>query len=327
MYSVIVVDDDAATVELLRTMVDWKRLGCELAGTALSMEEGLFLVQEKQPDLVITDVSFGKREDAEKRDLLRTLYERKYEGAEAGKGTLELSFLDKQPSVIILSACCDFEEARRAIRYEAAFYLTKPPRLEEIEEGVLWVLARLEREKKQRKRKNLWEIEENCGRAGREAEHGCPAFGKTGEACEGERCPDHPGHPAARAVAEHTLSELKRIRTGTEAYSPFIREAIRFIDSHLDQELSLTVLCEELSLSHSYFSKKFKRETGTGYVTYVTMAKMEKARKMMEDPRNKANEIARRLGYYDYSYFFQNFRRYFGCSPRQFKSQGRLPES
>ncbi len=81
----------------------------------------------------------------------------------------------------------------------------------------------------------------------------------------------------------------------------------------------------ELSLSHSYFSKKFKRETGTGYVTYVTMAKMERARTLMEDPRNRANEIAKQLGYYDYSYFFQNFRRYFGCSPREFKSHGRIP--
>ena len=53
----------------------------------------------------------------------------------------------------------------------------------------------------------------------------------------------------------------------------------------------------------------------------MTMAKMEQAGKMMEDPRNKANDIAKKLGYYDYSYFFQTFRRYFGCSPRQFKSR------
>jgi len=109
-----------------------------------------------------------------------------------------------------------------------------------------------------------------------------------------------------------------------EQYSPFIQEAIRFIDSHLEQELSLTVICERLCLSHSYFSKKFKQETGRGYVSYVTMAKMEKARRMMEDPRNKANDVAKKLGYYDYSYFFQNFRRYFGCSPRQFKSHGKV---
>ena len=109
-----------------------------------------------------------------------------------------------------------------------------------------------------------------------------------------------------------------------EQYSPFIQEAIRFIDSHLEQELSLTVICEKLCLSHSYFSKKFKQETGRGYVSYVTMAKMEKARRMMEDPRNKANDVAKKLGYYDYSYFFQNFRRYFGCSPRQFKSHGKV---
>ena len=131
MYSVIVVDGDTETVELLKTGVEWNRLGCRLAGTALSIKEGLFLVQTEKPDLVITDMRIGREKE---NDFLRILYERQQE---------------KRPLVIILSACRDFEEACRAIRYEAALYLTKPPRMDELEEGILWVLDRLEIKRRQ----------------------------------------------------------------------------------------------------------------------------------------------------------------------------------
>lgn len=267
MHSVIVVDDDKETLELLRVEVDWQKLNCRLDGMAQTMEEGLFLVEKKHPELIITDVHMEQRRE----DLLQTLYEKKDSR--------------KRPSVIIVSACRDFKEACRAIRYEAALYLTKPVQVEELEDGICWVLERLQRRKEGKE--DFKEEAENDSSAG-------------------------------------TLRELQRIRREMKQYSPFIREAIQFIDSHLEQELSLTVICEQLCLSHSYFSKKFKQETGTGYVSYVTMAKMEQAGKMMEDPRNKANDIAKKLGYYDYSYFFQNFRRYFGCSPRQFKSHGKI---
>jgi two-component system response regulator YesN len=266
MHSVIVVDDDKETLELLRTEIDWQKLNCRLDGMARTMEEGLFLVEEKRPELIITDVHMEHRRE----DLLQTLYEKRDS--------------QRRPFVIIVSASRDFEEACRAIRYEAALYLTKPVQAEELENGIIWVLKRLRRERK-------------------------------GEKDLGEEEND---------ISAATLRELQRIRTEMDRYSPFIQEAIRFIDSHLEQELSLTVICERLCLSHSYFSKKFKQETGRGYVSYVTMAKMEKARSLMEDPRNKANDIAKKLGYYDYSYFFQNFRRYFGCSPRQFKSHGKI---
>lgn len=267
MHSVIVVDDDKETVELLRTKIDWQKLNCRLDGMAQTMEEGLFLVEEKHPELIITDVHMKQNGE----DLLQTLYEKK-------NGW-------KRPVVIIVSASRDFEEACRAIRYGAALYLTKPVQAEEMEKGILWVLERLKR---------------------------------------GQESPDSLGEEAKNEISTNTMRELERIRREMKYYSAFVQEAIHFIDSHLEQELSLTVICERLSLSHSYFSKKFKQETGIGYVSYVTMAKMEQAGKMMEDPRNKANDIAKKLGYYDYSYFFQTFRRYFGCSPRQFKSHGNM---
>ena len=178
MYSVIVVDDDKETLELLGKEIDWQKLNCRLDGMAQTMEEGLFLVEEKHPELIITDVHIERRRE----DLLQTLYEKNHS--------------QKRPFVIIVSACRDFEEACRAIRYEAALYLTKPLRAEEIEDGICWVLERM------RRREN--------GAADPDGEE-------------------------EKDVSAGTLRELQRIRREMEQYSPFIQEAIRFIDSHLSR--------------------------------------------------------------------------------------------
>ena len=63
MYSVIVVDDDKETLELLGKEIDWQKLNCRLDGMAQTMEEGLFLVEEKHPELIITDVHIERRRE------------------------------------------------------------------------------------------------------------------------------------------------------------------------------------------------------------------------------------------------------------------------
>ena len=50
------------------------------------------------------------------------------------------------------------------------------------------------------------------------------------------------------------------------------------------------------------------------------MVKMEKARVLLKDPQNRVGEVARMLGYSDYAYFFQVFKKQFGYAPREIKT-------
>ena len=62
----------------------------------------------------------------------------------------------------------------------------------------------------------------------------------------------------------------------------------------------------------------FQKETGAGF-SYVTMLKMENARILLRNPKNRVNEVARMLGYSDYAYFFQVFKKQFGYAPSDIK--------
>lgn len=111
------------------------------------------------------------------------------------------------------------------------------------------------------------------------------------------------------------LSFFTDIENAQEKYSPAVRRALNYIETHLYEELSLTVLCETVGLSPSYFSRLFKQETGEGFLSYVHKAKMEQARILLKDPRYKVYQAAEMLGYHNYPYFYQLYKKQFGFPP------------
>lgn len=117
--------------------------------------------------------------------------------------------------------------------------------------------------------------------------------------------------------------ELRRIRKGMAGYSLVVSGALNRIEHNLDKNISLADLAGEFLVSPGHFSKCFKRETGVGFAAYVTMVKMERARELLKDPQNRVGEVARMLGYSDYAYFFQVFKKQFGYAPREIKAGDR----
>lgn len=101
-----------------------------------------------------------------------------------------------------------------------------------------------------------------------------------------------------------------------------VQKAIGYVERNLSYNITLQDICEELLVSTGHFSKCFKRETGVGFASYVTMVKMEKARVLLKNPKNRVNEVAYMLGYNDYAYFFQVFKKQFGYAPSEIKTSG-----
>ena len=56
MYRVILVDDERLIIRGLSTVVPWNELGCEVVGTAHDGADGLALIRELKPDIILTDI-------------------------------------------------------------------------------------------------------------------------------------------------------------------------------------------------------------------------------------------------------------------------------
>ena len=95
----------------------------------------------------------------------------------------------------------------------------------------------------------------------------------------------------------------------------------RYMQEHLAEEVSLSVLSEEFHLNPQYISQLFKNEIGVGFLSYLTNIRMEKAKKLLVSTQLSMAEIADRIGYGDYRVFTKIFKKTEGITPSQYRRE------
>ena len=95
----------------------------------------------------------------------------------------------------------------------------------------------------------------------------------------------------------------------------------RYLQEHLAQEISLSVLAEEFHLNPQYISQLFKSEIGVNFLAYLTNIRMERAKKMLISTSLSIAEISVRVGYGDYRVFTKVFKKLEGITPSQYRRE------
>ena len=94
---------------------------------------------------------------------------------------------------------------------------------------------------------------------------------------------------------------------------------IRYLQEHLDKEISLNILADEFHLSSQYISQLFKSEIGVNFLAYLTSIRMERAKKLLLTTSLSIGEISEKCGYADYRVFTKAFKKEEGSTPSQYR--------
>lgn len=105
----------------------------------------------------------------------------------------------------------------------------------------------------------------------------------------------------------------------TKTIHPTIFKILRYIDKNYHKEISVSEISELFKMNASYLSALFKKEVGMTLSSYLLMIRMEQAKKLLLETNERVNNIAYSLGYQSPTYFAEQFKKYFGCSPSQIK--------
>ncbi len=119
---------------------------------------------------------------------------------------------------------------------------------------------------------------------------------------------------ALRVAAGPKPTEDNSIRDQVESVRAFIEE-------HYMDHLSLSELAEQFYVEPSYLSKKFSKEYNETITAYITRCRMDQAKELMLDEKNKLEVISFKVGYDDYNYFSRVFRRIEGVSPSEYRKR------
>lgn len=109
-----------------------------------------------------------------------------------------------------------------------------------------------------------------------------------------------------------------RRRGKAQDMSPHVGKALRFINSHLGDPISLRDVAEALDLTDDYLSRIFRDETGHTVGEMITGRKMGVARAKLLAGERTTKEIAAELGYRDARYFSRLFKERVGMNPRDY---------
>ena len=114
---------------------------------------------------------------------------------------------------------------------------------------------------------------------------------------------------------------LKQIRSSTIDYgNPVINQAVDYIESNYNQDISLAALATEVSRTPEHLCNVFKKNTGQTIVAYINNVRLLHASIMLlQDSSKPVNEIAAECGFRSPSYFGQMFLKHYGLTPQQYR--------
>lgn len=111
-------------------------------------------------------------------------------------------------------------------------------------------------------------------------------------------------------------NQIKKSGTGMDSR---IQGVVDYILLHPNEKYSPSRLAEMAELSKQRFTALFSSQLGKSPMVYVKELKLTTAARKLLVSNLHINDIAYELGYEDTNYFIREFKRAFGCTPKQYR--------
>lgn len=194
----------------------------------------------------------------------------------------ELTKSDFSTKVILLSGYSDFVYAQSGIKLGVFDYLLKPSDPDEVLSCVLRASEALQQERSRNKKMMMLEKEIDNFKLVKES--------------------------------EKILYDDNKKRKDT------VQAILKYIMEHYTEEISLTTLSEELHFTSVYLNRILKKEMDLSFLKLLTSIRMYHAARLLRETSLKINVICNRVGIGDQGYFSQVFRKCYGVSPYDYRT-------
>jgi AraC family transcriptional regulator len=131
---------------------------------------------------------------------------------------------------------------------------------------------------------------------------------------------------AAQMLAVHLLrhytTPVQRMKEPAQGLTARqVNQVTDFVLAHLDQDLSLSTLAEQIGFSAYHFARLFRRSTGESPHQFVLGQRIERAKILLGEADLSLAQVALASGFANQSHLTQAFKRYLGFTPAAYREE------
>ena len=99
-----------------------------------------------------------------------------------------------------------------------------------------------------------------------------------------------------------------------------VQTAVKYMEeNYTDPELSVGRVAENVGVTPNYLSRIFRNARKETCIEFLTRLRIERAKEMLRNSDEKNYVIAEAAGYRNPNYFNAIFRKYEGCTPKEYR--------
>ncbi|MCA1557798.1 MAG: AraC family transcriptional regulator [Acidobacteria bacterium] len=100
-----------------------------------------------------------------------------------------------------------------------------------------------------------------------------------------------------------------------------LQKVVNLIQKDLSRKITLSEMAESVNLSATHLRALFKSEIGMTPVQYQKKLRLLEARTLLESTFLNVQEVMVRVGLSDDSHFVRDFKKLYGLTPAQYRTQ------
>lgn len=125
---------------------------------------------------------------------------------------------------------------------------------------------------------------------------------------------------AVRLLRQHTVTPPDEREKPGRLSQDRLHRVEQYVRAHLDADVSLDDLAQEVRLSKYHFSRRFKRRTGQSPYQFVIYERVRTAQGLLRKTTRPLAQIALDVGFSSQSHFTRTFKQHTGVPPGQYRS-------
>ena len=120
---------------------------------------------------------------------------------------------------------------------------------------------------------------------------------------------------------DHSITIREQASHSSSDINAAVKAAIKYIDEHYPQRLTLEDIAEVADFSKYHFARQFKQATGTTVVSYINAIRCQHAKALLSKQSMPIQQVATLCGYDNASYFSRVFQKTEGMLPSEYQKQ------